>query len=118
MLTKRERYRSVFFSHKTLEIIKVLYKSGVLSNFKIVTTANNKVLIKITVLYYKNIPFFQKINPVSTLSKKFFINYKTLKLIHTVFKSSLLILSTTLGVVTGKEALSLGVGGIIIYLIN
>jgi ribosomal protein S8 len=73
--------------------------------------------IKFTIFFYKNLPFFKKILNISTLSKSFYITYKTLKLLRTVFKSSLIILSTPYGLVSHKEATSIGSGGKIIYII-
>jgi len=54
---------------------------------------------------------------VSSPSKKFYITTSSLILLQKIFKSSILILSTSKGLLTGTEALSLGVGGSVIYVV-
>jgi len=98
-----------------------LYRSGVISNFTIVSTfTKNKFIRTITfaVFFYKNSPFFRKIKTISSPSKKFFISYNSLKLAQKVFKNSILIISTSKGLLTNFEATKLLVGGLLVYIIT
>ena len=108
--------KSIKYSNKVFRVILTLYNCGVISNFVILR--KNKIFIKFTSFFFKNSSFFKKIKPVSTPSKSFFIKKSTIKLIHKTLKSSIIILSTTKGLLTTKDALNLGVGGKITYVIN
>jgi len=80
----------------------------------------NKInfFIKFTVFHFKNSPFYKTIRLVTTQSKSFSITLTTIKLMLPVFKTSLFILSTPLGLLTHAEALKLGTGGLIICVLN
>jgi len=114
LVSKKHSFKNIKYSSTNFNIVKVLYRSGVISNFLI---QSNRT-IKLTAFFYKNSPFFKKINLISTKSKSFFIKHQSLKIVQKLLKASIIILSTRLGLVTGKEALQLGLGGKIIFLIN
>jgi len=88
----------------------------VVSNFLI----HYKPLIKIsfTVFFYKNTSFFKKIQIISTPSKKFFISKEVMLMTRKVFKSSIIVLSTSKGLLSSNEAVLLGLGGKLVYIIN
>ena len=113
-VSKHHAFKNIKLTKKTLLITKTLYRTGVISNFILVSPK----LIKFTVFFYKNSPFFKKIQLVSSQSKNFFININALVLTKKVFKSSLIILSTPKGLLTSKESISLGTGGQVIFIIN
>ena len=101
--------------------MKTLCNYGVVSNFLIFKTNNaykSKISIKFSSFFYLNSPFFKKIKTVSTPSKKYYISFRSVKLLKKSFKNSVIILSTNKGLVNINDAFSLGVGGFIIYIIN
>ena len=122
-MTKKLRSKTLIFSTKTITIVKTLYRLGIISNFFIFKkqiSSKTKTLqkyIRFTVFFYKNNPFFSKIKLISTSSKVFSINIKTLKLLKNTFRSSLVILSTPYGLLSHKEALKLNTGGKLLYII-
>jgi len=108
---------SVPFSKKILKIFTLLHKVGSIKDFVITGNLPLKK-IRFSVFFYKNTPFFKNIKAVSTPSKKFFISKKGLSLLLKGSKSTIFILSTNKGLLTAEQALSLGVGGTLLYTIN
>ena len=118
LVSKKHRYKNLRFTKTTKNIAQVLHRAGAISNFTIFNSPiNHQTYLKITIFFYKNSPFFKKIKLVSSPSKKFYITTHSLILLQKIFKSSILILSTSKGLLTGTEALSIGVGGSIIYVV-
>jgi len=118
ILLSKKRYTSLKYTKTVYRLVEALYRAGVISSFALYTTASNKVFIRITAFFYKNTPFFKRINIVSTLSKKFYISRLTLELTKSILRSSLVLLSTPKGIVTHKEALVVGTGGVLLYVIH
>jgi ribosomal protein S8 len=69
-------------------------------------------------LFYRNIPFFNSVRLVSTLTRKYIVKYKALKIIKQSIGTSTLVLSTDKGLITHREALKLRKGGILLYVIS
>ena len=121
LVSKKHRFKRITFNNSTIQIVKTLYRSGVITNFIIIKNSiksSNQLSIKFTVLFYKNSPFFKKIKLISTPSKQFFITKSALKLSQKVFKTSLIIISTNKGLLTHQEADALGLGGKVVYIVN
>jgi ribosomal protein S8 len=94
---------------------------GVISNFLVLKNPKPRtfnVRIKFAVNFYQNNPFFKKIKIVSTRSRNFYIKYSTILLLKKVFKASVIVLSTSKGLVSSSEATNLKVGGKIMYIIT
>ena len=119
LVSKKHCSKTVKLTQTTLKLVRILFSNGVISNFvTFINSSNNKKFIKFTVFFYKNSPFFKKIKTISTQSKTFYISKNSLILLKKIFKSSLLILSTTNGLLTSKAAAEIGIGGKIIYIIT
>ena len=120
MVVKKTHVKSIYFSKKNFNVIKALYRSGVISNFYVNNNLNCKenTTIIFSLFFYKNVPFFSKLTLISTASKLFYISYKTLKLSTLVFKNSIMILSTKHGLLNTKESLMLREGGEILYILH
>ncbi len=118
ILSSKKRSKSIKYTKSVFNLVQVLYRSGIISSFTLFTNYKKQLLISITIFFYKNVPFFKKINTISTLSKKFYISKSTLSLSKLVFKSSLILLSTSAGVINHKEALKIGVGGVLVYIVH
>ena len=119
--TKKQTNITIKCTKKTLSILNIFYRTGIVSNFilyKNMYTKNTNFFIKFSPIFYKNSNFFKKIKTISTPSKAFYIRINSLHLIQKVFKSSIVIISTSKGLLTLNEALSVGIGGKVVYIIN
>lgn len=112
------------YTKKTLNLVKVLFKIGYISNYSIIysnTQQSNKQtnnysngFIYINLTFFKNTPFFKSLRLVTSPSKKHVTTLKALVTINSSIKSSVLILSTPHGLMDHKEALRVGTGGTIL----
>lgn len=121
LITSKKKSKVVRFTNQNLKLVKVLFKAGAINHYTLVKLGKkNKInfFIKFTVFHFKNSPFYKTIRLVTTQSKSFSITLTTIKLMLPVFKTSLFILSTPLGLLTHAEALKLGTGGLIICVLN
>jgi ribosomal protein S8 len=64
--------------------------------------------------YFKYIPYISRIKAVSRGNKTFNISLKGIKLLNNISGTSIVMISSSKGVLTTKEALSMGLGGKII----
>jgi len=96
----------------------LLRSVGCVNNLSVLSSHSNHNFITFSVFLYRNSTFFYKVRPVSTSSKKFFLSYRALKMISTNLKSTLIILSTSKGLISHKEALYLKIGGLILFVIS
>merc|ERR1711976_491925 len=90
--SKKHNYKIIFFNSLVFKLIKVLFRYGIISNFIIFKKIkfNKKLLyIKFTSFSYLNSPFFKKIKTVSTRSKKYYLSYKSIKLLQKSFKNTI-----------------------------
>jgi small subunit ribosomal protein S8 len=99
------------------EITKILYDQGFILSYKLIDTSNKQGKIKIA-LKYDNITgqsIIKKINRLSTPGLRKYANAKNLPRILNGLGIS--IISTSMGVMTGKEAKKKNIGGeLICYL--
>jgi ribosomal protein S8 len=77
-----------------------------------------KKLIKISPLLFKKSGFFKGLKLISTPSKAFFINLKSLILLNKAIGEAIVIISTSKGLLTHKQAIRLGLGGKLICIIS
>ena len=120
-LGQKKPQTTIKYSKKNFKLIYLFYKLGCINNFFIHTTKHNSYIIKyltFSIFFYKNSPFFKQIKLISSLSKKHTITYKALKIINQSIGTSILILSTTKGLLTHNEALKLKIGGLILAVLN
>jgi len=107
----------ILYTKKVLRIIKLFYKIGLINNY-FIYKKKHFFYLKFSLFFYKNTVFFKNIKIISTSTKKHYITYKTLKLLNFFLKSSILILSTSLGILTHNQALKNKIGGLLLFLIN
>ena len=104
-------------SNTKKEITKILYDQGYILSFKLIDTNNKQGKIKIA-LKYDNITgqsIIRKINRISTPGLRKYANAKNLPRILNGLGIS--IISTSMGLMTGKEAKKKNIGGeLICYL--
>ena len=72
---------------------------------------HNKKLLKISPFIYKKSPFYKIVKLVSTPSKIFTIKLDTLRVIQISIGQAVMILETTKGLLTHREALKLKISG-------
>jgi len=92
----------------------MLYKLGGVKNFQIYKAFEKKKYkhyITFTVLFYRNSPFFSNIKLVSSQSKNRYITLKALRILNHSIGSTVIILSSSKGLITHKDALRFGIGG-------
>ena len=107
------------YTKKSFIIIKVLQVVGCIHRFFIKTPVNNfQKSIILSILLYKNTPFFKSFRLLSTPTKQYNITYKALKILTLSLGVSTIILSTSKGLLTHKQALQYKIGGQLLYIIS
>jgi small subunit ribosomal protein S8 len=92
-----------------LEIVKILKTEGYIKNFKKVTVEENNVLRVYLKYDEKSAPIIHGIQKISTPGRRVYAGCKNLPRILNGYGT--LIVSTSLGVTTGKKAAEKNVGG-------
>lgn len=93
------------------DIINILYEEGYILDFKITKELHGIESIEVTLKYYNNVSAIKHLERVSKNNITLpLLNYIDLGLVT-------YILSTPLGIISGKEARRLGVGGIILVVV-
>lgn len=120
-ISRKEGKTKLVLTRKTYPLIKLLHKLGCINRFIVLGNIGKNPNIKYIVLnalFYKGVPFFRGLRLVSTPSKKHTITLKALHVVNTHLKASTLILSTPLGLMGHREALSLKTGGFIVAILS
>jgi len=109
----------IIYTRKLLELVQIFYKIGLINNYFILKplSFSKKLHIIFSVFFYKNTVFFKNIKLLSTVSKKHYITYRGLKLLNFYIKNSVIIISTSQGLLTHKTALKNKIGGLLLILI-
>ena len=98
-------------SKQKLQILKILKREGFIEKYTIEGTGVKKNL-NITLRYYNGKPVIHTIKRVSTPGRRHYIKLSEIKPIRN--NIGIMILSTSKGIMTSKEALSLQTGGEVI----
>ena len=103
---------------KIVTILALLKKLGVVQSY-LVTRSNRFFLtVKLSPFFYKNSSFFRCIRLVSTTSKRFNLKLRTLQILEKSLGETIVVLETSKGIISHKEALKLKLGGKILLVIN
>lgn len=108
---------TILYTKTTHKLIYFFYKLGCINNFFIHNRAG-KAYISFSVLFYKNSPFFKSVRLVSSPARRHTITYRALRIANQSLGSSILILSTTQGLLTHQDALKLQLGGLVLAVLN
>ena len=113
----------MLFTKKTHALLTALRAVGCVDKFVIVSRiirSSGRVvkLIRFSVLLYKGKPFFKGVRLVSSPSKKHTISLRALRIAAVSIGSSVIILSTPKGLVSHREAISLGTGGLVLCIVS
>lgn len=101
------------FFKKNIKILQLFKKLGLIKNYFYL----NKVSLLITFNFIFNSMFFYKIILLSKNGNKIFISNKALSYIYKKTFNTNLFISTTLGIISIREALLNKIGGILIFMI-
>lgn len=91
------------------EVSKILKKEGYIENFEVVDTGNNKKELSVTLKYYNGKTVIEGLYRVSKGSCRIYVRSNEIPSIKGGLGIS--IVSTSKGMMTGKEARTKGVGG-------
>lgn len=109
MLASKSKYVVIKYNKKILNLLYILNKVGYLNSFIILS--KSKKLIKLSPFFFRKTVFFKKVRLISTSTKYFSIKLNSLKLLSTSLGGTLLILETSSGLITHKEALKKNISG-------
>ena len=108
------KINSFFFKFKKtkfiIRIVKLLIKNNYFVGYKICLIDSTKLIIFFKLNFEKNRPFMLSCVQVSKPNRVIFIKYNQ----WSQSSSSLLILSTTRGIMTNKEAWAYRLGGVVL----
>jgi ribosomal protein S8 len=120
-LSQQNPQTKILYTKKTAMIIKILSDIGCVHRFLVLNHSKSlkvKYFIWLSVFFYKNTPFFKSFRLISTPSKRCTISYKALSLLSLSIGSSVIILSTSQGLITHREALKKKTGGLLLYILS
>jgi len=89
------------------QLLEVFHKEGFISGYRI--SSSNSNMFEIFLKYYKHKPVMNKITALSKPSRRVYISVQNLWKLNTGL--SLLILSTSKGILSDKDSRRLNVGG-------
>lgn len=121
LLSRKQKYIEIILTKKTLRLVKSLYKNSIIKNYIIVekTYKDKKTkCIRFNGLFFRNESFFKSARLVSTPSRKHTISLRALNLAKRAVGTSIIILETSKGIMSHLDALKLGVGGLILCVVN
>lgn len=101
-----------------LKVLRLLKKIGLLNSYLLNGGSNKFSKVKISPFFYRNSAFFKNIRLVTTPSKCFNIRLRTLQIVCKSLGESIIILETSRGILTHKEALKLRVSGKILLVLS
>jgi ribosomal protein S8 len=110
----RSRFTVIQFNKKILRLFKLLAQIGCVTYYCHNVQNSQRRLLVFSPFYFKKMTFYKTVKLVSTPSKKFTLTLKALKILNKSLKNSFLILETSGGLITHKEALKLRLGGYIL----
>ena len=104
---------------KTFKIVGILKTFGIILNYKLINSNNNKNnYIKVYIYYYKSLNFSKTFKLLFFRSKSFFITLPMLKLLNKRIGDSVYILIYKQKYITHIEALNKKIGGQLVYFIS
>ena len=117
-LRSKKRLNLIVCTKKVLRLIKTLRREGCLTYLLLKQHSQGRRHLIFTPYYYKQTTFFKRVQLISTISKKFTISFKALTILDKSLKNSILLIETSRGIITHKEALRCHIGGLLLCLIS
>lgn len=117
--SKKQPYVQILYTRKTILLIRKLYQIGAINQFLILESSKEsrkykKKFIRFSVMFYKNTPYIKALKLLSRPSKMYPITLKILNIVERYSGESLLILSTSKGLLTHKECLKQRCSGLVL----
>ena len=112
-ISRKTFFFTLHLTKATYNLLLIYKKLNIIRRIIII----NKVLCKVYPTYSKNLLPIINFKNYYRLSNPIYINLKALKLINLTTYKSLLILDTSFGIITHKEALSYKTGGTLITIL-
>lgn len=112
----KKLYVFVLYTKKIFQFLLILNSLCYVNFFLLLTRKKknqSKLFLKIYPFFYKNILLFQKIKIISKPTKSFFISLKALKLISKRSDRTVILLSTSKGILTHSQALDRRISGFV-----
>ena len=112
---------TIRYTRRTHKLIHLFHRLGCLNNFLLhggLSKPARSQFITFSVFFYKNTPFFKSLRLVSSPARRHTITYKGLCILSHSIGHSLIVLSTTQGLLTHDEALRRRLGGLILSVLN
>ena len=107
----------VDFNLLTLNIVKVLYKSGLIQSFNLEQQtffSSRKSKIAVSIRYYYNKPVFKKLVVVSSPSKLNYLDYQSISRLNT--SRDHFFFSTSKGILNSFECKQQRLGGMLLFI--
>ena len=120
-IKKKHAQTTVRYSKHAHKLLLILCKTGCIHNYIIHSTTvrfKTRKFITFSITYYKGTPFFKGVRVVTTPSRQHNISLTALSVINTSIGSSIMLISSSKGLLTHKEALGVKVGGQILALLG
>lgn len=101
-----------------IRLVLILTKLGVINFPYFVKKSPVKHFLKVSPFFYKKTTFYKCVRLVSTPSKAFTVTLKTLQILTHAIGESTIILETSIGFITNRDALKRKLGGRILLVIS
>ena len=121
-ISRKKLRMTLQISKRSLKLLNLLHRIGCIQHYllfkKYFNNYDYNIFVRFTVLFYKNRSFYKGVRLITTVSRKYAISLKALRIMNITTRSSIYILSTSQGVITHKEALRLNVSGLLLCVIG
>jgi ribosomal protein S8 len=115
-IAKKNLRFTIVCNKTTLSILNLFKVSGFILAYHLITK-NGQTSVVVYIYFYKKTLLFRNLKIISTASRSFFITRKALFLIEKRTLNSILMLSTSHGIISHTKALQKGIGGKLLFLV-
>jgi ribosomal protein S8 len=108
---KKSMRIKINFTKTNFVLVKKLNSLGIINSYNFNTKYKQITMFP---SYFRNVPYISRVKAVSRGNKTFNITLKGIKILNSISGASTVIISSSKGVITSREALNMGLGGKII----
>ena len=108
---KKSMRIKVSLTKTSFMLVKKLNYLGIINSYNLNTKRKQIIMFP---SYFKYVPYISRLKAVSRGNKTFNITLKGIKILNSISGTSIIIVSSTKGALTTKEAADMGLGGKII----
>nr|ASY95737.1 ribosomal protein S8 [Stylonychia lemnae] len=120
-LKNKKIYFHLPYLRKTWELIIFFKKYSLVSTYTLIKNKKsnknnkiNKIFIKIYLSYYRNLSTTSNFKMLSTITKTFYISYRSLKILNLRTGCGLYLISTSYGLMFHTQAIEKHLGGFVV----